>query len=137
MQRAQSAEYTGELLTMPGWSTLSIFCCQWAPISGWHTQHRQPLPQLTLCPPIPISQLGLKIEGFSQIITLEWSCKLTTCLFISVPASLSSHYKATEDVTTPNRAFSALLCFGSPRKQSIASVHHSFCHLLSGGGKAQ
>lgn len=52
MQRAQSAEYTRELLTMPGWSSLSIFCCQRAPALGWHT-HVDNLSFLPSARPVP------------------------------------------------------------------------------------
>ncbi len=142
MQRAQFAEYTRELLTMPGWSSLSIFCCQRAPALGWHT-HVDNLSFLPSARPVPAKanfpartwNWGIFSNYCIRIELQNWLLSFFCLFYLSsglanLPILLwrghGGHY----------RPFSACY-FGSPRRQFSASVRRSLCHPLSGGTKAQ
>lgn len=119
MQRAQSAEYTRELLTMPGWSSLSIFCCQRAPVLGWHA-HIDNLSFLPPARPVPAKSnfpartwnWGI-FSNYYIRIELQIDC-VFFCLFVLSPLRPSKPPYPL--MTRPQRALPAIftLLFWQP-----------------------
>lgn len=137
MQRAQSAEYTRELLTMPGWSSLSIFCCQQAPALGWHA-HIDNLSFLPPARPVPAKanfpartwNWGI-FSNYYIRIELQIDC-VSFCLFY-LSSGLANHLILLWRGHGEHYGHFRPAILPGVR----ASVHRSLFHLLSGGTKAQ